>query len=328
MTTTEKLPSEPRSYNSAAREADGVTYFDFTGASSLDALVEEVEALNVNDLLVVRGQMRPTDYISPANHLKRGAVVSLPRDTGEAHGPTTLRQRVFEELPNGLYVGLTFMSPNNQEANRVLLTHSIEGVRRFRKSVVSKRKEDKIRISKLYGSKREGPEFGYTADVEVPSNSDTKKRYAFKVTGIPLTRKTQGRVWRRVATEGHTGGEKTGKRHSGCEHKYYGEITSRRPKINLWCPHEIQAYVGISSKVKRERGLTMVQPFPLPSEKVVAFDTSLRRNVFVQTETRNGRLSHRALHLNEKEMLHWGHVLLHKGENLFYATNRLNYSAW
>lgn len=301
---------------------------------SLEHIVAAIDEATPDSVVIIRGSLTPSQYYSPVNHLKRGTVVQLPRYQQEAIGPTRLRQQTFQQLPLDFYVGYRFMSPNNQRANRVLLTFCIEAARRFVWSRRSTDPADHITLEgkKLYHSKAESPEIGWTADVRVPSHSDVEKRYIIKVKGIPVNRKTQHAVWRHLETEGHTGGEQIGHRHSGCELKYYGELTMRRPQMTLWCPHEIMAHMAITRHVFHQRGYILLQPFALPSKRAVVFDKKLRNNVFVQEIKKDkqgrSRLSHRHLHLDEKEVLHWGHVIAHRDENVFYATNMHAYDVW
>lgn len=281
----------------------------------------------------------PSAFYSQQNWMKRGKALRLPRhsrDRSQRVGPTRTRHAVYREATLDDYVGgYEWLTTDNRKRKKVLLSDCLAAARLFYFSETSGRKGDQIKVSKGYWSRDESPQFGRTFVVEVPSQSSNDP-YVFKVVGVPTeNNQHQFSLWRNVTTEGHTGGKKKGNRHEGCERKFYAELTFGRPElVEMFCVHEIAAYMAITQKEHDRQGRVILQPFALPSARTVSVDKALRERVFVEYVARTKKglrtLRRRPLHLPEREKL-WGrYVIKHakEGVNVFYARDLLKHHEW
>jgi hypothetical protein len=311
--------------------------------STLDDFVWNVERADAkNQTVILTEALLPSDFYSGQNWLKRGERVHLQLEhsvdaimkcahRGEMIGPTRTRNEQFRNLGEGPYVGYDWSTLDRRKRHHVLLTFCIEGSRLWNR--VEKEFPKSIKVHG-YHSRIESPRYGWTFDVEVPSFSGGDP-YVFKMENVAVDRvPEQHLVWRNMKSDGHIGGRKRGRRHQGCEFKYYGELTHGRPKTYVACVHEVVAHRAISSWAKNKKGIVILQPYALPSQKTVDFYVNLCRHTLVQEKVKNihglERLRRRPMFIPEMEKVLWDYVRLrsHGDNNPFYAKGLLRSYRW
>ncbi len=301
-------------------------------------LVEIVERLEpsrevavITERIVPYGQ-EDSEFYSWQNFLKRGTPVTLKHQTPHEKpaSPTKLRDEQFEKLLEGDYTGYQWYSPDGKKRKFVSLVTCIEGLRLFHFSSRSSRPEDRIKV-KAYHSEAESPEFGFTFEAEVPSRSRKGHYPPFSFVSVPVLRNEERyTIWRRLHTKGHESGKKY-KGYAGCEFKHYMQLTFRRPEVDVFCPHEVAAYLKISEWVKnqckngrRNYNLIIPQPFALPTVQTASYEDKLVHNAMMELlePDKQGwnRLKRRPLHLAEVEAALWLYVRKHAKERPFFAT--------
>tara|TARA_Y100000310_G_scaffold138289_2_gene137206 strand:- start:20101 stop:21087 length:987 start_codon:yes stop_codon:yes gene_type:complete len=299
-------------------------------------LVHRVDNLPEDKVLIIpeRTLALPPGFYSQQNWMKRGKSVQLPRHLRNPQtGPTRIRNKVYQDATIDDYVsGYEWRTTDNQKRKKVLLVDCLEAARIF---YFANEIREGIKVSKGYWSKKESPQHGRTFAVEIPSRT-TDEKYIFKFVGVPTeNNEHQLSAWRNIETEGHTGGVKKGNRHTGCEQKFWGEVTFGRAElIDHFCPHEIAAYMAITQKEHKRQGRVILQPFALPSAQAVGFYKKLRERIFVEEErkTKKGlrQIRRRTLTKPEKELLLGRYTISEakKGKNVFYARNLLKHHEW
>lgn len=308
--------------------------------TKMPLLAAKLDHFPPDSVVVVEGPLIPECFYSGQNFLKRGRALFLSlehhlesiiekAERKEMVGPSrTLRQAVSKMKP-GSYTGYAWDTLNRQEVHHVLLAHCIEGSRLW--NLCMEEDPAALRV-KGYRSKEESPFHGWTFDVEVPSFSG-KDRYVFQMVSVAVDNTPeQYAIWRKMKSRGHVGGRKQGKRHEGCEFKYYIDLTHRRAKPVTTCLHEVIAHRAISAWAKERTGRVILQPFALPSQEIVDVYKNICLKMLVEEKRMNARGLHRLvrrpLSVPEIEIVLWNYMVAHPLRNLFYATKQLRTYNW
>ncbi len=281
-----------------------------------------------------------TRYYSGVNWLKRGPERKLVL-------PRSLRQMQDEKLsPRRARVGLldalgkevdesgefpwvsgyVYSTPDGKGSTKLHLHYALGGTDLFRFTQLSGER-NRIKVERKSHSHAERKKYGASFDVTVPSRSSDDS-YVFRFVHVPADNVDEQHViWRSTSTEGHMGGKKIGRRHTGCEKKFYGEDTHRGPiGRQTFCDHEIAAQYALAQHIQEKNKFFPLQPAPWASEALYQFWYKLRHNVVVEDVAvdKRGVKRRRKRPINgaETEPILWQWAIEHRSENPFYASGK------
>ncbi|MFH1327119.1 MAG: hypothetical protein ABIH59_03260 [archaeon] len=238
-------------------------------------------------------------YYSWQNFLKRGPLVDLraPRTIKESiesqASSVKLRRKAFDrlsdlEVADRIKAGYAWTSlRRGLVKNMVTLDDCLKGAELYSFCQGSRDIRDKIEIIGRYhiiGEKSEVVKF------KVPSMSENKK-YEVTLASVPLVRtKERYAVWRDLRSK-HT-----------CKIKE-NDFSFRYQVHDVWCPHEIAAYLSLAKRVADETGKIMMMPFALATESQLNFWKKLYNSCIREVvSVEKGKLRRRTRPLNKAEI--------------------------
>jgi len=264
----------------------------------IDKLDPRQEAILVRDYTIVPTvSEQGIPYTHGQNFLKRGPKVHLaqPRSMEDA------RQKCLSALisrayalnnldPHRFYSGVSWRSLRTRQRKEFHLVDILEGARIFAFAHQSSDTDDKLRI-KIYTKTPNLQQQGGTFEVEVPSRSQ-EGRYSLTLHHVPLSRRDSFHrysLWRELSGSGHGGGfTANGEKRKRVCSKTYDPVTFRdASRAEVYCPHEVAAFLHISQRVRETTGGVIRQPFPLPTQFIVDRYLTLKNNVLITGKKRS-----------------------------------------
>ena len=312
----------------------------------LDDLNPDTEAIQLEEYQIIpKTSERGVPYTHSQNFLKRGPYVRLetPKSIEDAMRKSlsalASKQYAFthnlkSDVP---YAGCAWWALRLNQMKIFHLRDVYEGQRIIAYAHQSEDKEDKCRRYK-YEKTTDIGEQGAIFIVEVPSRTAEQARYQVTLHHIPILQDNRFHrffLWRELTGTGHGGAfRKKGEKYArGCT-KTYDPITFRtKSKVDVYCPHEVAAYIYVSQKKREEDGVVIRQPFPLVTQQAIDFYLKLQNNVLIREE-RKGRITgkvsqrNRVLNETEVEILLWEEVKKYGYDPLFYSRTRLQERKW
>jgi len=291
-------------------------------------LIDNVESLTEDQAIVVRYPIVPGGYgRSPLfedwqNFLKRGPEVYLqvPETRTEALeykiAPHVLRKEAFDKLDNKAYSGYVWKGFRSERRKKVHLVDCLEGAKLFSFSENNKDLDDKI-SHRAYTNGH--VDHGGTFTFKVPSRS-SDNIYSLRLQSVPLVgSKDQYAVWNDLDSE------------HGCDLKVNEFSFRRASKEDVFCPHEIAAYLTLAKDEYQNSGKVMLMPFALPTERTVNVWNKLRDNVMIEEKKiikDKERNVKRPLNKAELEILLWEFVGKYKNDATFFSRRKLKDYEW
>ena len=295
-------------------------------------MVQKIEALQPSQGLLIQGSIIPGGYGSyplfedPLNFMKRGRLVNLyePSSLQEAvHDrlrPTRLRIDRFDALNSEReYCGYSWAGLRHGQKRVVHLDDVMLGLQLFSFSDNSRKKEDKITL-RTYDDHRRAPQIGGAFTFSVPSMSREDLAYVVRLSGVPLPGyQTEYAVWMDLQSN------------HGCEKKVNAMTYRFALDPEVFCPHDVAAYMTLAKQFFRESKRVMLMPFALPTEKTVSFWRKLREQVMVQEQkVINGKIRNikRPLNFADREILLWKLIAAYGNKATLFARRRIQDYEW
>jgi hypothetical protein len=294
---------------------------------SRQELVESVMNLRDEEAVIVTYPIIPridgngiTDW---QRFLKRGTEVYLrpPKTRQEAlesrTTPNGILKEAFERLDSDQdYCGYVWTGYRSKRRKKVHLVDCLEGAKLFSFSENSSSLENKIEHRDYTDGNND---HGGTFTFKIPSRSSDSK-YSLRLQNVPLVRTVnQYAVWTDLDSE------------HGCDLKVNDFSFRRATKEDVFCAHEIAAYLTLVKEEYHHSGRVMLSPFFVPTESTVNFWNHLRNNTMVQESKQYGqkiRNVKRPLNRAEIEILLWDYVASHMKDATTFTRRKLKDYEW
>lgn len=305
-----------------------------------DELAYKIDELNENQVLVVMSNIIPQQYFPQTENpvmsyhrteasrkfLKHAPEVKLRRQYSleqmirERKVPVELRKDAFDSINNPYNSCYSYMPIGKDERRRrVSLKDCVDAGKLY---WYSENSNAKIEL-KNYGTREKAARVekeGSTFVVSVPSRTQKKPRYQFKLMEVP-TQDTMNKyaIWRTMFSD------------HACEslrykigYKFYDDKESSN--VFNFDAHEIAAYLKIVESLwHNEKNIVPLQmsPFAIPTEDTIKFYEKARNNVVVCYLDKEGQPKYAPLNAAELEIALWSKVKKDGHDKTFYATKKL-----
>ncbi len=168
-----------------------------------------------------------------------------------------------------------------------------------------------VKVESYSDSKRVAKE-GASVEVEVPSRTQKKSRYKFKLMHVPVKRGLENLAsvlgLKPALLKGEEGEIRSPRViHDDYNIRYTWENEREGSDVITFYPHDIAGYIGIIkdelSKEEKNRTPIDMNPFAFPSQRWARFASNLNNNVLAYDKSLKSKDKLRKLHLAEKSIL-------------------------
>lgn len=322
----ERIFRRPTTLRDILGDKKRIVYID-----GLEKAVSKIEELSSYEGALITCDIIPGGfegrYYSWQNFLKRGPLVNLRaprtiRDSIEKQASSVkLRREAFDRLSNlkivgRIRAGYAWTSlRRGLDKNMVTLDDCLKGAWLYSFCQKSRNIEDKIEIVKRYGLRGGDRE---VVKFRVPSRSENKKHLVTLVSVPLINTKERYAVWRDLRSKHNCGIKEN-------------DFSFRYQTHDVWCPHEIAAYLSLAKRVADETGKIMIMPFALATESQLDYWKKLYYNCMKQnTLIIKGKLRRTTRPLNkaEIEILLWLRVGEKNHDKTYWAKKKLQDYLW
>ncbi|HLC55424.1 MAG TPA: hypothetical protein VJJ75_02730 [Candidatus Nanoarchaeia archaeon] len=298
-----------------------------------EGLACKIDKLAADEALVITGPIVPGGYGNyplfedPLNFMKRGRMVllrtpsSLEQAIEEKMGPTRLRIEKFDYLDSqSIRCGYSWNGIRSQQKRIAHLDDVMTGMMLFSFCEHAAQEKDQITL-RAYDSHYRAFSMGGAFLFNVPSMSREDISYMVRLSGVPIM--PGGRsyaAWFDLQSA------------HACEKKANTMTFRYNVDPEVFCQHDVAAFMKLAKHVKDAEKRPVLLPFPIPTESTVWYWRKLREQVMVEEKTydEKGKMHRekRPLNFADREVLLWQYVGLKKHKATFYARNRVQDYAW
>ncbi len=296
-------------------------------------LAYKIDNLAADEALVITAPVVPGGYgpyplfEDPLNFMKRGRLVllrtpkSLEQAIDEKMGPTRLRIEKFDNLDReSIRCGYSWTGLRTNQKRIAHLDDVMLGMMLFSYCEHAADEDDRITL-RCYDNHYRAFSSGGAFLFQVPSMSRDEISYMVRLSGMPVM--PGGRsyaAWFDLQSA------------HACEKKANTMTYRYAVDPEVFCPHDVAAAMTLMKHVKDVEKRPVLLPFPVPTEKMVAYWRKLREQVMMQETTfdEKGKMHQdkRPLNFADREVLLWQYVGLQKHKATFYATKKVQDYAW
>jgi len=281
--------------------------------------IKQFAKLNTGQYLILSCDIIPRGYESARKFMKHGPEVkpkrfySLDQAVKEGKTPVQLREDAFDSLDFDVrYCGYTFMPLGRDRRKRkVSLIECLDGARLF---AYSHQSGEKIKIKPYDNSKRVKID-GAEVICEVPSTTEGKDSYPFKLTAVPVVDcNEKNAVSLNLGSDHSCGAKRFNIRYRYSDDKESSGI------VNI-CSHEIAAYLQLIQNYMDRKNLIPLQmcQIAIPSQETVDFYLKLENNLLIRDQGLETKDKLRHPNRAEKEIALWDFVKVLGHDRTFYS---------